>query len=154
MRAAAAAAAAAAAGAAAPADVCFSIPDGSDWDGALDKFSFYSRRSLHRWHVTDDETVGPGNKAPTIARRARSILTHRKVESVLNATVLVAGAATGIQSYDFAKGSAIMSAVEGFIFLAFTVEMLLKVAAESSKPLRYFDDAWNTFDFSILFMVR
>lgn len=66
--------------------------------------------------------------------------------------ILVAGVVVGIQTYsDFAaKHHSILSLIDNVILWIFVVEIIVKMAAEGSKPWNYFKDGWNIFDFIIV----
>ena len=70
----------------------------------------------------------------------------------ITAVILLAGVVVGIETYP--------SMVEAYgeplhianwaILAIFIVEIIVKMAAEGSKPWRYFMDSWNVFDFLIV----
>ena len=58
----------------------------------------------------------------------------------------------GIQTYErqVTHIAHILEQLDFIILLIFTVEVFIKVFAEGTKPLNYFKDPWNIFDFSIV----
>jgi voltage-gated sodium channel len=64
----------------------------------------------------------------------------------------MAGIVVGIQTYkDFANEHlAILDFLDAFILGVFTIEALIKIIAEGKKPLNYFKNPWNLFDFLIV----
>jgi len=67
-------------------------------------------------------------------------------------TILLAGVTVEIQTYkDFANQyETILDALDTLILGIFTLEVLIKITAEGKKPQRYFQNAWNMFDFIIV----
>jgi len=68
--------------------------------------------------------------------------------------ILLAGVLVGIQTYgeQVADYKWLLFIVDQFILLIFLVEIIIKMSAEGNRPLRYFKDPWNVFDFSIVFV--
>ena len=67
-------------------------------------------------------------------------------------TILVAAVVVGAQTYkDFALTNEIMlNFLDRTILIIFTIEALIKILAEGKKPLNYFKNPWNVFDFLIV----
>ena len=67
-------------------------------------------------------------------------------------TIIFAGILVGIQTYErqVTHIAHILGALDFIILFIFTVEVFIKVFAEGTKPLNYFKDPWNDFDFSIV----
>jgi len=67
-------------------------------------------------------------------------------------TIIFAGILVGIQTYErqVTHIAHILEKLDFIILLIFTVEVFIKVFAEGTKPLNYFMDPWNIFDFSIV----
>ena len=67
-------------------------------------------------------------------------------------TIIFAGILVGIQTYErqVTHIAHILEALDFIILFIFTVEVFIKVFAEGTKPLNYFKDPWNDFDFSIV----
>ena len=68
-------------------------------------------------------------------------------------TILLAGVTVGIQTYkDFAiRHETILATIDTLVLGIFTLEVLIKITAEGKNPQRYFQNAWNVFDFIIVF---
>jgi voltage-gated sodium channel len=67
-------------------------------------------------------------------------------------TILLAGIVVGTQTYkEFAKeNAAVLHFLDQIILGIFTVEALIKILAEGNRPLNYFKNPWNVFDFAIV----
>ena len=67
-------------------------------------------------------------------------------------TIVFAGVVVGVQTYaKFAeRHKEILEFMDGMILVVFSLEVIIKVAAEGKKPLRYFSNPWNVFDFIIV----
>ena len=67
-------------------------------------------------------------------------------------TILLAGVVVGAQTYkDFALENApVLHFLDQIILAIFTVEALIKILAEGNRPLNYFKNPWNVFDFAIV----
>jgi voltage-gated sodium channel len=67
-------------------------------------------------------------------------------------TILLAGIVVGAQTYkEFAEENAVVLHILDQVILAiFTVEALIKILAEGNRPLNYFKNPWNVFDFAIV----
>ena len=67
-------------------------------------------------------------------------------------TIVLAGVVVGVQTYaKFAeRHKEILEFMDGVILVVFSIEVIIKVAAEGKKPLRYFSNPWNVFDFIIV----
>ncbi len=68
------------------------------------------------------------------------------------AVILGAGVVVGIQTYgeQVAHMKDLLWTLDQIILFIFLVEVIIKMAAEGNRPLRYFRDPWNVFDFSIV----
>ena len=85
---------------------------------------------------------------PTFARIAQ----HKIFKRFIICTILLAALVVGAQTYEeFAKkNSTILSILDGFILLVFTLEVIIKILAEGKHPQNYFKNPWNVFDFLIV----
>ena len=68
------------------------------------------------------------------------------------ATILLAGIVVGAQTYkDFAiENAKVLQTLDHLVLIIFTVEALIKILAEGNRPLNYFKNPWNIFDFAIV----
>ncbi|MBP3191773.1 ion transporter [Natronogracilivirga saccharolytica] len=66
--------------------------------------------------------------------------------------ILAAGVVVGIQTYGekVADYKELLWTLDQIILFIFLVEVIIKMSAEGNKPLRYFNDPWNVFDFTIV----
>ena len=67
-------------------------------------------------------------------------------------TILLAGIVVGAQTYEgFANRHAFsLNVLDKLILGIFTLEIIIKILAEGNKPLHYFRNSWNVFDFCIV----
>ena len=67
-------------------------------------------------------------------------------------TILLTGVVVGVQTYkDFAEENAtVLNFLDQTILVIFTIEALIKILAEGYRPLNYFKNPWNVFDFAIV----
>ena len=67
-------------------------------------------------------------------------------------TILLTGVVVGAQTYkDFAeKNVTVLNFLDQTILVIFTIEALIKILAEGYRPLNYFKNPWNVFDFAIV----
>jgi voltage-gated sodium channel len=73
----------------------------------------------------------------------------------ITVAILAAGVNVGVQTYEVHNSgvqaySWLISLVDQIILLLFIVEVIVKLAAEGSRPWLYFKDPWNIFDFTIV----
>ena len=66
--------------------------------------------------------------------------------------IIAAGIIVGIQTYGekVAHIAHILHGLDLLILALFTIEIIIKIIAEGNKPLNYFKDPWNVFDFIIV----
>ena len=67
-------------------------------------------------------------------------------------TILLTGVVVGAQTYkDFAEENVtVLNFLDQTILVIFTIEALIKILAEGYRPLNYFKNPWNVFDFAIV----
>ena len=82
----------------------------------------------------------------------KSIADSSRFNIFILSTIVFAGILVGIQTYErqVTHIAHILEQLDFIILLIFTVEVFIKVFAEGTKPLNYFKDPWNIFDFSIV----
>jgi voltage-gated sodium channel len=80
------------------------------------------------------------------------IANHKYFQGFILITILLAGVVVGIQTYkNFAdRHLSILESLDTFIIGVFTIEVIIKIIAEGKKPLNYFKNPWNLFDFIIV----
>ncbi len=73
-------------------------------------------------------------------------------QNLIIIAILAAGVIVGIETYGerVKEWLPLLDALDYFILLLFTVEAIIKIAAEGDKPFNYFKDPWNIFDFLIV----
>lgn len=81
-----------------------------------------------------------------------NIADHKYFQRFILLTILLAGVVVGIQTYkEFAHNHKdILGLLDAFVLGVFTIEVVIKIGAEGKKPLNYFKNPWNFFDFSIV----
>ncbi len=84
----------------------------------------------------------------------RAIVQTRWFSNFILAVILLAGVVVGIQTYGekVAEYKILLFWIDQLILFIFLIEIILKMSAEGNRPLRYFNDPWNVFDFSIVFV--
>lgn len=93
---------------------------------------------------------------PTIMQRFfdfnKRIADSSRFNIFILSTIIFAGILVGIQTYErqVTHIAHILEYLDFIILFIFTVEVFIKVFAEGTKPLNYFKDPWNDFDFSIV----
>lgn len=87
-----------------------------------------------------------------MVERCKNIANSKWFQNFVTVAILVAGVLVGIATYaDFAEEHKVTLEILNKIVLAiFILEIVVKVIAEGNKPWRYFNDAWNVFDFIIV----
>ena len=123
----------------------------------LKKLSHYGRDTLLRWIKDDPEELDGDVTGPGIApfrAAARRILLHRKPEWSMYVIITLAAIVSGVQTYPRFHDSIAIVIFEHSILVAFTLEIIVKMAGESSGKLyHFFQDGWNVFDFVIVAML-
>ena len=66
--------------------------------------------------------------------------------------IIAAGVVVGLQTYKGfeARHHDLLEALDAIILGIFVLEVVIKIIAKGKKPLRYFNDPWNIFDFTIV----
>lgn len=76
-------------------------------------------------------------------------------QSLIISIIIMAGIVVGIQTYELSipeirQYSGVLHVLDNIILFVFTLEIIIKILSEGKKPLYYFKDSWNVFDFSIV----
>ena len=81
-----------------------------------------------------------------------NIANHKYFQRFILLTILLAGVVVGIQTYkELAHNHKdVLGLLDAFILGVFTIEVVIKIVAEGKKPLNYFKNPWNVFDFLIV----
>ena len=82
----------------------------------------------------------------------RYLIRQPAFNNFIMAVILLAGVEVGIQTYGdkVADYKPMLFIVEQIILFIFLIEVGIRMCAEGNKPLRYFKDPWNVFDFTIV----
>ena len=85
----------------------------------------------------------------------KQIAEARWFQYAITFTILLASVLVGVQTYELSSpeiraATPILELIDRVILWIFVAEILIKMAAEGSKPWRYFNDPWNIFDFTIV----
>ena len=84
---------------------------------------------------------------------ARTVET-KTFNRLIIAVIMVAGVQAGIETNAaiVEQHYGLLRFLDAIILIIFGVEAVLKMAAHGSRPWRYFTDAWNVFDFTVLLL--
>ena len=82
----------------------------------------------------------------------RKVANAKWFTQFVTAVILFAGVLVGLETYPSIVDShgSMLHLANRIILAIFTVEVVVKMGAEGSKPWRYFRDPWNVFDFLIV----
>ena len=83
---------------------------------------------------------------------AKHIVDSRPFHAIIVAVILLAGVLAGVETSAamLAQHGALLHALDGTVLAIFIVEIALKLASHGRRPLDYFRDGWNVFDFTIV----
>lgn len=87
-----------------------------------------------------------------IARRCRTVTEAPAFSLGVFAMIVGNAALLGVETYGglVERHAAVLDAAEAFFLAAFTVEMLLRLAACADRPRSFFRDPWNCFDLLVV----
>lgn len=82
----------------------------------------------------------------------RKLVDSKLFKNFIIAVIVFAGVLVGIETSPklISQYGNLLHALDNIVLAIFTAEVILKLAAEKTKPWRYFQDGWNIFDFSIV----
>ena len=82
----------------------------------------------------------------------RRIASSPAFQRFIVVVILFGSVLVGIQTYkDFAlRHASLLNALDVIILGLFTIELIIKLLAEGSRPINYFRNPWNLFDFLIV----
>ncbi|MEM1223858.1 MAG: ion transporter [Verrucomicrobiota bacterium] len=82
----------------------------------------------------------------------RRIVDSKLFRNFIIGVIVFAGVLVGVETFpeNLAKHKALLHFLDTLVLGIFTAEVILKIAAEKTKPWRYFYDGWNIFDFTIV----
>jgi len=87
-----------------------------------------------------------------ISQKLKGIADSKVFSCFIIAVIILAGVLVGIETYDgmVSKYGHIIHFLDKMVLSIFIVEVVVKMGAFGSKPLHYFRDPWNVFDFIIV----
>ena len=87
-----------------------------------------------------------------MTRLAKRIVDSRAFRAIIIAVILFAGVLAGVETSAamLVQHGALLHALDVTVLAVFIIEIVLKLAAHGRRPLDYFRDGWNVFDFSIV----
>lgn len=82
----------------------------------------------------------------------QKIRDDHRFEVFIIGVIVLAGVLVGLETSEklVAQYGTILHGIDKLILLIFIAEIVIKMAAEGSRPLNYFRNGWNVFDFSIV----
>jgi len=82
----------------------------------------------------------------------KQVTEHKAFKRFIIAVIVLAGIHVGVETYkDYAdRHRALLDTLDGLILGIFTLEIVLKMIACGNRPLRFFRNPWNLFDFFIV----
>ena len=83
---------------------------------------------------------------------AQRIVDSKPFRAIIIAVILLAGVLAGVETSAamLAQHGPLLHALDLAVLTIFTVEIVLKLASHGRRPLDYFRDGWNVFDFTIV----
>jgi voltage-gated sodium channel len=87
-----------------------------------------------------------------ISQLAQRIVASRTFHATIIAVILFAGVLVGIETSAafVARHGPLLHTLDAVVLAIFIAEIVLKMAAHGRRPLDYFRDRWNVFDFTIV----
>lgn len=85
-------------------------------------------------------------------RVCRNIVLSNAFQHFITGVIVLAAVLVGIETYPsmVARHGTLLHFLDRVVLAIFVLEIVLKMAAEGSRPWRYFRDPWNVFDFAIV----
>ena len=82
----------------------------------------------------------------------KSIVNSKSFQRLIIFTILLAGIVVGIQTFKVfaSENVVILDILDSVILGIFVIEAVIKILAEGNRPLNYFKNPWNVFDFIIV----
>lgn len=89
-----------------------------------------------------------------LSQKLKDIVDSTWFSLVVILSILFAGVIVGFETYPsiVEKYDGLLSLSNNIIIGIFVVEIAIRIGAEGQKPMRYFQDPWNTFDFFIVLL--
>jgi voltage-gated sodium channel len=101
---------------------------------------------------TDDSERSSGKQRGTVVQLLGSVRDAGWFQHGITIVILLAGVLVGVETYQefAARHETVMHLLDQIIIWIFVAEVVIKMGAEWPRPLRYFLDPWNVFDFIIV----
>ena len=82
---------------------------------------------------------------------ASAVVSSRRFQGTVLASIILGGLIVGLETIPTVQRIAgdALRAIDRLVIAVFVVEAVLKIAAAGRRPMRYFGDPWNLFDFAI-----
>ncbi len=82
----------------------------------------------------------------------KRIVESNAFSSFIIGVIVFAGILVGVETFPsmYERHGDLLYLLDDVVLGIFTVEVILKMAAEKTRPWRYFKDGWNIFDFTIV----
>ena len=116
------------------------------------------RGERHTVHGGTSDGIQQSNlmtKYLEVADKAHWLSAQPWFVNTITVTIVAAGITVGIQTELAVPGETVntpaLDLVDDIILAIFTIEVVVKLVAEGNRPWHYFTDAWNIFDFVIVF---
>jgi voltage-gated sodium channel len=91
----------------------------------------------------------------SISKLCLKISNSKWFQNLIITIIILAGIVVGVQTYEVSSEevkaySNILHDIDAIILFFFTIEIVIKIISEGKRPLNYFKDSWNIFDFLIV----
>lgn len=82
----------------------------------------------------------------------KRIAASRWFPNTITVAIILAGVVVGIQTYPnmAMRYGTLLYGLDILVLTVFTIEVVVKMTAEAPRPLHYFNDPWNIFDFVLV----
>jgi voltage-gated sodium channel len=83
---------------------------------------------------------------------AKNIVNSKPFQGTIIAVILLAGVLAGVETSGamLAQYGNLLHALDKAVLAIFIIEIVIKLASHGSRPIDYFRDGWNVFDFTIV----
>jgi len=83
---------------------------------------------------------------------AQRIVASRSFHTIIIGVILLTGVLAGLETNAaiIASHGTLLRALDVFVLTIFVLEIVLKLAAHGRRPLDFFRDGWNVFDFFVV----
>jgi voltage-gated sodium channel len=87
-----------------------------------------------------------------MSRFAKNLVDSKLFQSAIIAVILFAGVLAGLETNAalVERHGLLLRVLDATVLAVFTAEIALKIAAQGRRPLAFFRDGWNVFDFTIV----